>query len=154
MTLLHQPQVAALPVRLGSAGLELMLITSRETGRWLVPKGWPMKGIKDFKAAAREALEEAGVRGRIAKHPLGAYTYQKRLPSGTLPCRVMVYRLDVETELDVWREQGQRIRHWFSPSEAASLVSEPGLSAIIQKVVMSVVGASPHERRDAPARSA
>ena len=108
-----------------------MLITSRETGRWLIPKGWPIKGLKDRDAAAMEAVEEAGVRGVIAKRPLGAYTYQKRLTDRLQPCRVMVYRLDVETELDAWRESDQRRRCWFSPAEAATRVSEPVLAAMI-----------------------
>ena len=134
----HRPQVAALPVRIGPSGCEVMLVTSRETHRWIVPKGWPMKGRKDHQAAAQEAFEEAGIRGRVHKHPVGAYTYRKVLDRGPPPraetCRVMVYRLDVEEELATWSEAAQRVRRWFSATEAAEHVAEPRLASMIQRV--------------------
>ena len=126
-----RPQVGALPVRSGPGGSEVMLITSRETRRWIVPKGWPMKGRKDHEAAAQEAFEEAGITGRIRKHPIGAYTYRKRIGKGSEACRVMVYRLDVDAEVPHWAEDGQRTRQWFELAEAAKLVSEPGLAGMI-----------------------
>lgn len=124
-------QVAALPIRKGEDGLDVLLVTSRETRRWVVPKGWPMKGRKDHQAAAQEAREEAGVAGKIAKRPLGAFTYQKRLIDRVEPCRVMVYVLQVEKELPAWREKDQRRRKWFSQADAADRVSEPGLASLI-----------------------
>ena len=124
-------QVAALPLRQGRDGLEVMLITSRESRRWIVPKGWPMKGLKDHEAAAREALEEAGLKGRIHKRPIGAYTYGKRTAHAVEPCRVMVYRLDVDGERTSWRERGQRERQWFAVAEAAELVDPPRLASMI-----------------------
>ena len=130
----HRAQVAALPVRPGPDGPEIMLITSRETRRWVVPKGWPMKGRKDHEAAAQEAREEAGLEGRIHKHPIGAYTYLKRTNGVAEPCRVMVYRLDVEGERRSWRERGQRERRWFSAAEAANHVAEPRLASMILAV--------------------
>lgn len=130
----YRAQVAALPVRIGPNGPEVMLITSRESRRWIVPKGWPMKGRKDHEAAAQEALEEAGLEGRIRKHPIGAYTYDKRLPGSVAPCRVMVYRLDVEGERAAWRELGQRERRWFPLDEAAAVVAEPKLASMIKAV--------------------
>lgn len=133
-------QVAALPVRSGPAGCEVLLITSRETQRWIVPKGWPMKGRKDHESAAREALEEAGIKGKIHKHPIGAYTYQKRLVDRVEPCRVMVYRLDVEKQRQTWPEREQRRRRWFKLEEAASRVSEPGLASMIRNVGRSRTG--------------
>ena len=135
----HRAQVAALPVRPGPNGPEIMLITSRETRRWVVPKGWPMKGRKDHEAAAQEALEEAGLEGRIHKHPLGAYTYLKRTDGAAEPCRVMVYRLDVMGERQSWRERGQRERRWFPAAEAASQVAEPRLASMI----LAIAGAAP-----------
>ncbi|MBP0652251.1 NUDIX domain-containing protein, partial [Mycobacterium tuberculosis] len=74
----------------------MLLVTSRETRRWIIPKGWPMKGMKDRDAAAREALEEAGLTGRISQRPIGHYRYFKRTPDAFQPCRVDVYRLDVD----------------------------------------------------------
>ena len=67
-------QVAALPVKGKPGKYRVLLVTSRETRRWIIPKGWPMKGRKDHEAAAQEALEEAGVTGHVHKHPMGAYT--------------------------------------------------------------------------------
>ncbi len=112
----------------------MLLITSRETHRWVIPKGWPMRDRKDYQAAAREALEEAGISGRIRKRPLGAYTYQKRLVGHVEPCRVMVYVLEVEKERVTWRERDQRTRQWFKPSDAADNVDEPRLAAMIRSL--------------------
>ena len=134
----HRPQVAALPVRVGPDGVEVMLVTSRETRRWIVPKGWPMKDREDHDAAAQEAFEEAGIRGRVHEHPIGAYTYRKVIRRGPPPlaetCRVMVYRLDVEEERDDWREAAQRTRRWFPALEAAEQVAEPRLASLIQRL--------------------
>ncbi len=124
-------QVAALPIRTGPAGSEVMLVTSRETRRWIVPKGWPMKGRKDHEAAAQEAFEEAGITGKVHKHPIGAYTYTKRTGKNLEACRVMVYRLDVDEERPHWQERAQRTRRWFPVPEAAKIVSEPGLASMI-----------------------
>ncbi len=130
-----QTQVAALPIRISVTGQpEVLLITSRDTGRWIIPKGWPMKARKDHQAAAREALEEAGVSGRIGKKPLGAYRYDKQLPGRSEACRVMVYLLEVREERDAWRESGQRQRRWFTPAEAAANVSEPRLAVLIRRL--------------------
>jgi 8-oxo-dGTP pyrophosphatase MutT (NUDIX family) len=128
----YRAQVAALPVRQSPGGLQVLLVSSRETRRWIIPKGWPMKGRKDHQAAAREALEEAGVSGKVHKHPLGAYTYQKRLLTGVQPCRVMVYLLEVETEWASWREKDQRRRAWMTLAAAAEQIIEPGLARLIR----------------------
>jgi 8-oxo-dGTP pyrophosphatase MutT (NUDIX family) len=128
-------QVAALPVRRGKAGTwQVLLITSRDTGRWIIPKGWPMKGRKDHQAAAREAHEEAGVVGKVHKHPVGGYSSQKRFADRTEPCRVLVYRLDVEKQLENWPEKGERSAAWVDVADAASRVIEPGLAAIIRRL--------------------
>jgi 8-oxo-dGTP pyrophosphatase MutT (NUDIX family) len=125
-------QYAALPYRVGG-GVEILLITSRETGRWVLPKGWPMKGRKAHAAAAREALEEAGVRGKIGKSAIGRYSYGKRLSNGAvLACMVEVYPLAVARQLTRWPEQDQRTLGWFSPSDAAELVDEAELAALIE----------------------
>ncbi|TNC12878.1 NUDIX hydrolase [Methylobacterium terricola] len=126
-------QVAALPVRRDSeGGVEVLLVTSRESRRWIAPKGWPMKGRKPHRAAAIEAREEAGVIGRIGKEPAGHYTYGKRRPDGgVVPCRVAVYVLAVTGTLDEWREKGQRDLQWVSGEAAAALVQEPELAALI-----------------------
>jgi len=126
-------QCAALPWRRAADGaVEVLLITSRETRRWVVPKGWPMKGLTSAETAAREAFEEAGVEGVTGGKKLGVYHYDKRLRSGRLQhVRVSVYALEVLRELDAWPEQGQREHLWTSPRDAAERVDEPDLGRLI-----------------------
>lgn len=127
-------QVAALPVRRDAEGQwRVLLLTSRETGRLVVPKGWPMDGRKDFRAAAIEAREEAGLVGRITRKPVGSYLYWKRLADRFTLCRVKVYLLEVQRQLKAWREKGQRRGLWFLPEDAADLVDEPGLAELIRE---------------------
>lgn len=124
-------QYAALPWRAGSA-VEVMLASSRETRRWIIPKGWPMKGRKPHATAAIEALQEAGLLGKIDKTPIGSYHYQKRMPNGAIiPCRVDVFPFRVTRQRKTWPEMRQRITKWFPREEAAQLVHEPELSRLI-----------------------
>jgi 8-oxo-dGTP pyrophosphatase MutT (NUDIX family) len=126
------PQVAALPVKVGDDGMaRVLLLTSRETRRWVIPKGWPMKGRKPCEAAAREALEEAGLVGHASKKPIGNYNYFKRRAAHFDLCSVDVYLLTVDKQLKSWREKGQREARWFTLAEAAELVQEPGLAALL-----------------------
>ncbi len=125
-------QIAALPYRRQKKGIEVLLITSRETKRWVIPKGWPMEGKTDYEAAKTEAFEEAGIDGRIDHTPLGHFDYQKRLKSGdTKFVRVQVYGLHVSELKRNWPEKHQRKRKWFSPANAAQLVAEAQLKEII-----------------------
>jgi 8-oxo-dGTP pyrophosphatase MutT (NUDIX family) len=125
-------QVAALPIRREKRGeVRVLLITSRETKRWIIPKGWPMKGRTNAQAAAQEALEEAGLEGRVQKEPFGKYLYWKRGEANFELCEVLVYLLDVKRQRETWREKGQREARWFSVEDAAELVEEPGLTAVI-----------------------
>ena len=110
-----------------------MLVTSRDTRRWVIPKGWPAKGRKPHVEAAREAYEEAGIEGRIAKQAIGSYRYDKRFADGTARlCTVHVYPLEVARQHKRWREQVQRDCRWFTLEEAAHAVAEPELQALIQ----------------------
>jgi 8-oxo-dGTP pyrophosphatase MutT (NUDIX family) len=131
-------QYAALPYRVGDAGdLQILLVTTRESRRWVIPKGWPMKKRPPWRAAEREALEEAGVEGVIAKTHLGGYHYVKRGPNGEeWPCEVMVYPLEVRYERAFWQEGDQRSRGWFSAAHAMELVEEPDLKLLIGSVVL------------------
>jgi len=125
-------QYAALPFRPGRDGVEVMLITSRETKRWVIPKGWPMKGKTPREAAVQEAHEEAGIDGPVSEQPVGSYRYDKRLKNGRgRPVEVSVYPLRVEVLQDEWPEKEQRRREWFTPAVAAALVDEPELKALI-----------------------
>jgi hypothetical protein len=125
-------QYGALPYRVGHHGIEVMLITSRETHRWVIPKGWPMGGKKPHRVAEIEAFQEAGVKGVIAKKPIGTYPYPKVLPHGEERlCFIEVYPLRVTLETRKWRERAERQRAWFRAEEAAGLVDEGGLALII-----------------------
>jgi 8-oxo-dGTP pyrophosphatase MutT (NUDIX family) len=133
-------QYAALPYRL-SPDLEILLVTSRETGRWVIPKGWPIRSKSRRQVAALEALEEAGVEGKLAKEPLGEFDYLKGLKSGeSQACRVTVFALEVATQRDAWREQAQRSAQWFEWNAAAAAVLEPGLRRIILDFAERVSG--------------
>ncbi|WP_114392974.1 NUDIX hydrolase [Oleisolibacter albus] len=128
-------QFAALPYRLGPQGLQVLLVTSRETRRWLVPKGWAESGVPPHELAALEAFEEAGVVGEIDPTPFGRYRYEKRLADGTLvPLEVDVYPLAVTRILEDWPEKGQRERRWMTPGQAAMTTGEAGLVEILLRL--------------------
>jgi 8-oxo-dGTP pyrophosphatase MutT (NUDIX family) len=126
-------QYGVLPWRLDAGGeMEVLVITSRETRRWVIPKGWPIKGLSPGMAAAREAYEEAGVEGYASLAEIGAYRYDKRLKSGRLQAvEVGVYSLQVSEERAEWPEMHQREKRWVTQSHAAELVDEPGLKSLI-----------------------
>jgi 8-oxo-dGTP pyrophosphatase MutT (NUDIX family) len=127
-------QYAALPYRVARRRLEIMLITSRETRRWVVPKGWPMKGLKPHDAAAVEAAEEAGLVGTIDSLPIGSYNYVKRLKAdNSIAVQVSVFPLRVQARVESWKEQGQREFRWFRYQKAASLVAEPSFRKLIRR---------------------
>ncbi|MFT4180575.1 MAG: NUDIX hydrolase [Rhizobium sp.] len=112
--------------------LEVLLLTSRDTGRWVIPKGWPMPGKLSHEVAAREAFEEAGVRGTVEKEPLGAFSYDKILKDGIkVPCRVQVYALEVSDLVKHFKEKGERSIEWVSCNEAVKRVREPELRDLI-----------------------
>lgn len=134
-------QYAALCWRLGDAGVEVLLITSRDTGRWVIPKGWPMPGLAPEDAAAQEAWEEAGVEGVMNSLCLGRFGYHKSLPDQTqVPCAVAVYGLRVFRLADKFPEAKERRRQWFVPAEAAALVNEPDLARLILSFVPPTKG--------------
>jgi 8-oxo-dGTP pyrophosphatase MutT (NUDIX family) len=110
---------------------EVLVVTSRESGRWIVPKGWPIKGKKPYEVAAIEAFEEAGVRGKIKKKRFGYFTYLKQLPDDSrVPCIVQLHLLEVEKTFENFPERGQRLSEWVSFTEAARRVREPELKGL------------------------
>ena len=128
-------QYAALPWRYSGGAREVLLISSRDTGRWVIPKGWPIKGLTPAETAAREAYEEAGLGGQMSKKPIGEFEYGKRLNGGKVqPTRVEVFALEQMVQHPDWPEQGQRKMQWFSLPEAAEAVEEPELKDIIRKL--------------------
>ena len=127
-------QYAALPWRSRNGRVEILLITSRESRRWVVPKGWPMKGKAPQEAAAVEAYEEAGVTGDIDPVSVGSYRYVKRLKGEqAIPIQVIVFPLEVASQLDHWKEKDQRQFAWFRYQKAAALVVEPNLKRGIRE---------------------
>jgi 8-oxo-dGTP pyrophosphatase MutT (NUDIX family) len=125
-------QVAALPWREGESGVEIMLVTSRDSQRWILPKGWPEGEENLSGTAAREALEEAGVSGSVEPREFGRYYYGKKLSSGLeWRCEVLVYPLRVEHVADRWTEMKKRERRWFAWRDAAEAVREPDLGELL-----------------------
>lgn len=139
-------QYAALCFRLRKkrGEIEVLLITSRDTGRWVIPKGWPMEGRPSYAVAEREAFEEAGVKGRVQKEPIGHYIYHKVLSQGLkVRCKVQVYSLEVDELSKNFPEKGERRLEWVSCSEAAARVAEPGLKKLILDFGRN--GLAPHQ---------
>jgi 8-oxo-dGTP pyrophosphatase MutT (NUDIX family) len=130
MTILKQ--VAALPIRATDEGaIEILLVTSRDTGRWVLPKGWPSKHLSDAEAALREARQEAGVVGKIECEPIGSYRYRKIEKKSSRLVEVYVFLLPVEKEKKRWPEKVQRSRAWFDIESASARVREPTLKSLI-----------------------
>ena len=125
-------QCAALCYRHHRGQAQVLLVTSRDTGRWLLPKGWPIAGLDPWQTAAREAWEEAGVKGETLVQCLGHYSYLKTFADRAgQPCIVAVYALRVVSIAARFREHQQRRRKWFALEKAAALVQEPQLQQLI-----------------------
>lgn len=124
-------QFAALCYRIKNDKVQFCVVTSRRSGRWIVPKGWPMNGETPPDAAATEAYEEAGVRGKIYQRPIGVFSYYKVRSENELPCIAVVYPLHVKKVLANWPEKNERTRRWLSRKKAAALVDDPELGAIM-----------------------
>ena len=128
-------QFAALCYDLEGADKKILLITSRGTGRWILPKGWPINGLESHKVALQEAWEEAGLlRGKPWRKPLGSYHYKKGLPGGwSVAINTIVYPVRALELSDTYPEVGQRTRKWVTRSEAMGLVDEPELKELLAK---------------------
>jgi 8-oxo-dGTP pyrophosphatase MutT (NUDIX family) len=132
----HGKQVAALCWRLSpkrGSQLEVLLITSLNSKRWIMPKGWPEPDLTAAENAAREAFEEAGVTGKISPAPIGSYHYLKeRKGGGGVPCSVEVFALAVTKQLDDWPEKGTRELAWVPVEQAVTRLAEPGLRQVLK----------------------
>lgn len=142
-TLCHQ--VAALPWRREADGsISVLLITSRASGKWMLPKGWPMKGLSEADSARQEALEEAGVEGEIDDQAIGSYRYSKLFNDGSsVPGQAIIFPLAVKRERKDWKEKGQRRRRWMSPREAAEAIHEPDLARFLNHLAAGRVVLQP-----------
>lgn len=126
-------QVAALCTRGTGSQLQVLLIRSLQTQRWIIPKGWPMDNRTLADAALQEAWEEAGVQGSVSEESIGAFTYRKIRKNGLpVPCRAQVFHVEVTGLADTFPEVKKRRRRWMRPGEAAAVVSEPELAALLR----------------------
>ena len=138
----HQYAALCYRMKKKQSEIEVLLLTSRDTGRWVIPKGWPMPAKKAHAVAEREAFEEAGVKGKADKEPLGHYHYSKALRTGLrIPVRVQVHALEVQEMAKNFPEKGSRQLEWVTPQEAARRVNEPEL-----KTLLTVFAAKPPAR--------
>jgi 8-oxo-dGTP pyrophosphatase MutT (NUDIX family) len=139
LSMLQRPralQIAALCQRMHEGQRQVLLITSRGSGRWIIPKGWTMRGKTAAQAAEIEAWEEAGVcPSNVGGEAIGSYTYHKVKRGGLpVPVEVLVYGVWVRSLSDDFPEVGQRKRAWMTPQEAAPLVAEPGLQDLLRSL--------------------
>jgi 8-oxo-dGTP pyrophosphatase MutT (NUDIX family) len=126
------------------ASLEILVVTTRQSRRWIVPKGWPIKRLTPAKSAAREAYEEAGVRGKIGARPIGNFRYKKAADANgaDADCEVKVFPLLVKRQSATWPESGQRLVQWVDPEKAISLIRQPELKSMVAKFAKRVAAAS------------
>ncbi len=142
-------QSAVVPYRIYEGRIEVLLITTRNKGRWIIPKGWIEDDLAAHASAKKEALEEAGVKGQVSPVSLGCYRHgrSKRAPI------VEVFLMRVERELEAWPEQDQRTRRWVSLEEAYEHVQESGLRAILDEAaVLMRLARADHEADESLAR--
>lgn len=128
-------QTGALCLRDGAKGQgrEVLLVSSLNTKRWILPKGWPMEGRTLAEAALQEAWEEAGVKGAVGAEPVGSFSYQKVVKNGIpVTCRCEVYPVEVSGLDENFPEKGRRKRWWAPLREAAKAVDEPELKALLR----------------------
>lgn len=133
-------QFAALCWRMHRNKIEVLMITSRDTGRWVIPKGWPMNDRSPCASAATEAWEEAGVTGEVSAQDLGLFNYEKILrPQHSVLCSVRVFPLRVASLAVKFPERQQRRRKWFAAEKAAKKVAEPELRRLLQSLSAEVL---------------
>jgi 8-oxo-dGTP pyrophosphatase MutT (NUDIX family) len=138
-------QYAALPYRFTpSAALEILLVTSRRSKRWLIPKGWPIKGLRPAKSAAREAFEEAGVTGKVGTKSIALFNYEKLFEKDRIQvnCEVKVFPLLVKRQSETWPEFEQRLVQWADPGKAVSMMKEPQLKKLVATFAKQVAAAA------------
>jgi 8-oxo-dGTP pyrophosphatase MutT (NUDIX family) len=142
-------QIGAVPLRREADGTQfVLLVTSRDTRRWIIPKGWPWPGVEDWIAATEEAREEAGILGDVWHDAIGSFTYEKRDPKGPILVRVTVFLLEVTGILEDWPEKDERERAWFTLADAARIVTEPELKALLHGLAPSA--STPRPSLDPP----
>jgi 8-oxo-dGTP pyrophosphatase MutT (NUDIX family) len=138
-------QYGALPYRFTrDAALEILLVTTRKSKRWIIPKGWPIRALRPAKSAAREAFEEAGVRGRVGGKSIGFFSYEKALDDNGIraSCEVRVFPLLVRRQSEIWPEIEQRVVQWVAPNKALMLIKDQELKALVGAFVKRIAVAA------------
>ena len=107
--------------------IEILLITNKRKDKWGIPKGLVEEGHSASESAQKEAFEEAGIYGNIYKPAFGKYSIKKW--GGK--CRIKVFAMEVTQVLDKWPEDILRRRQWFTVDEAAGMVKNKKLKAMI-----------------------
>jgi len=107
-------QSGVIPYREKKGVLQVLLVTSRKKGKWIIPKGVVEPYMTARESAAQEAYEEAGVFGEVWSEPVGSFEMDKW--DGV--CSVAVYPMHVEKIYENWMESGFRKRRWMSPEKA------------------------------------
>lgn len=130
----EQTQIAALCYRTTKKGAKVLLITSRGTGRWILPKGWPLKNTSSWKTAEQEAYEEAGIVGKPGHDPVGSFRSYKDMDSGErLRTEVVVYPVKVSGQKKSYPEAGQRELKWLPIEDAAEQCDDDGLAKFLKQ---------------------
>lgn len=133
-------QIAALPFYDNpGGGVDICLVTSRGGGRWIIPKGNPIRGLAPHEVAAQEALEEAGLVGHVGRRCIGTFKFDRMRNGRDTTCRVEVYALRVERQMHIWTEMHERSVLRCNVNTALSLVSVPNLATLINRYVMAHV---------------
>lgn len=127
----HYSQSGIVPVRVSEKGFEVMLITTRKSGRWIIPKGIIEPDLKPEDSAAKEAHEEAGVAGDVIESVMEAYTYRKW--NGV--CNVQVFPMLVTGEAAHWPEEGIRDRKWVRQEDVGRYIENPELTEAIARIL-------------------
>jgi len=128
-------QSGVLPYRPSGPDLKILIILSRTSGNWIVPKGHLEPGLTARESAEAEALEEAGLLGDVGFRPIGAYTYRRHPSRGAVICRVRLFPMRVTQEVEEYDERGEREKRWVSADEAVDLLAYSGLRRAVSKLV-------------------
>ncbi len=126
-------QSGTLPYREDGTGLRVLLVTSKETKRWIVPKGYLEPGLSARESAEFEAFEEAGVAGPVARSSIGSYSYRKRRDQGGGMHHVRVFPMKVERTFEDYPEAELREREWMAIDEAIERADDPGLKKLLSR---------------------
>ncbi|WP_208988552.1 NUDIX hydrolase [Labrenzia sp. VG12] len=128
-------QIAALCHRMREGKVEVLLVTSKSTRRWILPKGWPILSRRAHRTAAIEAFEEAGVTGRVHKNPFASFSSYKGGEAGLkLRTEILVFLVDVESEAEEFPDSAERDVRWVSIKDAVRMTNEPGLIDVFRKL--------------------